>query len=412
MNKALKDFVINNEKTLLSKFSQYKQSINQFIKKLEGVKYDAVLYELVTRSFASKEKQEQENAYNMFGFKSSRQIINENKTSLDLNDRPCLENIAIGNEYSSLEICSISDNFNNQVGMYYLTGQNAVIIKSTIEDNDRPYDDKWFKPDVVLRYFMQNESDSNVKTLNFSHKPNSVIFNALMERELVDIYVFVNTKKGNPYQYKGIYHPCGIVSKNKAFLLFKDGHENEIPYDNLDGQFLMSLVHSNEYPQSATVYPLVLGGNNDFFEYETKKVKTSKRNRIQQEKIALEVDLRGEDLVLKYEKNKLINLGRPDLAEKVMDVTLADDSLGYDIKSFDVDPNGLVTDKFIKVKTSVSHKSISFSLKKDEYDLIASRTCNLYRVYDVYTNCPKFVDVSLQLSSFSREPIEYRLSQR
>lgn len=407
MNEKLKNKIILNEKNLLTKFNQYKQSINQFIKKIEGVKYDGVLYDLITRSFTTKEKQEQENLYNMHGYKSSRQLVNENKHYLNLNDRPCVDNIVIGQEYSSLDVCSIADNYNNQVGMYYLSGENAIIIKSTIEDNDRPYDDKWFIPGVVLRYFMQNENEKNIQTLNFSHKPNSLIFNSLMEHELIDIHVFVNKKKGDPYKYEGVYHPCGIISKNKAFLLFKDGCENEIPYDNLDGQFLMNLIYSNKLPQNSTGYPLVLGDNNDFFDYQIRKIKTSKRNRIQQEKIELEVELRGEQLVIRYEQNKLLNLGRPDLAKLVTDVTLSDDDLGYDIRSFDVDKDGNVVDKYIKVKTSVSHKNIGFSLKKKEYDMIVNRTCNLLRVYDIYTNCPKFIDISSRLSDFSKSSASY-----
>lgn len=343
----------------------------------------------------------------MHGYKSSRQLVNENKHYLNLNDRPCVDNIVIGQEYSSLDVCSIGDNYNNQVGMYYLSGENAIIIKSTIEDNDRPYDDKWFIPGVVLRYFMQNENEKNIQTLNFSHKPNSLIFNSLMEHELIDIHVFVNKKKGDPYKYEGVYHPCGIISKNKAFLLFKDGCENEIPYDNLDGQFLMNLIYSNKLPQNSTGYPLVLGDNNDFFDYQIRKIKTSKRNRIQQEKIELEVELRGEQLVIRYEQNKLLNLGRPDLAKLVTDVTLSDDDLGYDIRSFDVDKDGNVVDKYIKVKTSVSHKNIGFSLKKKEYDMIVNRTCNLLRVYDIYTNCPKFIDISSRLSDFSKSSASY-----
>lgn len=407
MNEKIKEEIILNEKNLLMKFGQYKQSINQFIKKIECVKYDGILYDLITRSFASKEKQEQENVYNMNGYKSSRQLINENKPFLNLNDRPNINNIAIGKEYTSLEICSIADNYNNQVGMYYLSGENVIIIKSTIEDNDRPYDDKWYKPGVILRYFMQNESEKNIKTLNFSHKPNSVIFNALMERELINIYVFVNKKKGAPYIYEGIYHPCGIISKNRAFLLFKDGYENEIPYDNLDGQFLMNLIYSNELPNNSTEFPLILGDSNDFFNYKINRIKTSKRTRIQQEKIDLEVELRGEELVIRYEKNKLLNLGRSDLAKLVTNVTLSNDNLGYDIKSFDIDEKGNVIDKFIKVKSSVSHKNLNFSLKKSEYDMIINKTCKLYRVYDIYTNYPKFIDISGRLLEFSKKTVMY-----
>lgn len=71
-----------------------------------------------------------------------------------------------------------------------------------------------------------------------------------------------------------MYHPCGIVSKNKAFLLFKDGHENDIPYDNFKAQFLMSFLYSNSMPNDAFSYPLIVGNDNDFFDYKPKKIKS------------------------------------------------------------------------------------------------------------------------------------------
>lgn len=411
MNNNIKNLILENEKILLNTFEKYKQSINQFIKKIETINYDVILYDLVVRSFSSKEKVEQENYYNMHGCKSARQIISEHKNELDFSDRPDLFFIQEGDKFTPLEICSMADNYNNQVGMYYLSGKNAVIIKSTVEDNDRPYDDKWIKSEIILRYFMQNENDINVKTLNFSHKSNSVIFNSLMEQELLDIYVFINNHKGLPYVYKGIYHPCGIVSKNKAFLLFKDGHENDIPYDNFEAQFLMSLLYSNSMPNDAFSYPLIVGNDNDFFDYKPKKIKSSKRNIIQQKKISLEVELRGEEMVLEYEKSRLKKLGRGDLADLVENSTLTDMNLGYDIRSYDIDINGNVIDKFIKVKSSVAHNYFDFSLSSIEIEAINNQKVKLYRVYDIYTDCPKYLDISNSFLNLNKKATNYLISK-
>ena len=405
MNSKVKQLILDNEYKLLANFEQYSQSIKFFIKKLETVRYDAMLYELIVRSFATKEKVEQENCYNMYGFKSSRQLINEFKDSLDFNDVPKIDSLHEGDLCSPLEICSMADNYNNQVGMYYLTGRNSVIIKSTVEDNDRPYDDKWIKEGVVLRYFMQNEKEANVQLLSFSHKPNSVIFNSLMEQEILDIYVFINKKKGEPYKYHGIFHPCGIVSKNKAFLLFKDGCDDQIPYNNMETLFIQSLAMANDYPMSDTVRSLVVSDGNDFFNYVPRKIKQSKKNALQLAKIQIELDLRGETLVMLYERTRLTKINRKDLADKVQNVTFVDMNLGYDIKSFDVDQDGKVVEKHIKVKTSVSHKNIGFDLTENEYEKIADKNSGVefYRVYDVYTDCPKYVDLTGKISNFKRK---------
>ena len=77
MNHRIKNIILENEYKLLKNFEEYKQSINQYIKKLESIKYDAMLYNLIMRSFGSNDKAVQENKYYMFGFKSSRQLINE-----------------------------------------------------------------------------------------------------------------------------------------------------------------------------------------------------------------------------------------------------------------------------------------------------------------------------------------------
>ena len=398
MNVDVKNIIIKNEKELQKYFDEYRQSINQYIKKLQTVNYDAMLYELIIRSFSSKEKNEQENKYNMRGFKSSRQLINEYKHFLDFNDRPKIDELNIDDEYSSLEICSLADNYNNQVGMYYLTGMNSVIIKATVEDNERTYDNKWLKGDLILRYYMQNESEANVNSLKFSHKPNSIIFNSLMEQELINIYVFENKKRGSNYKYKGIYHPCGLVSNNKAFLLFKDGYENEIPIDNLEAQFLSTIINSGKYPESTEMSKLYLGRMDDFNDSGLRKIPFSKRTALQQMKIDLEVSLRGEEIVIENEKRRLKSLGYFDLANKVINVSLKDMNLGYDIKSYDINSNGEIIEQYIKVNASATHKAFRFIISSMEYESIKEKdNYKLYRVYDIYTDTPKYIDVNSNL---------------
>ena len=412
MNKEIKKIILENEYKLRDRFIKYTQSINQLIKKIEACKYDSMLYNVITRSFVTKDKIEQEKEYNIAGFKSSRQIINEMISKLDLNDGLNVVNAIEGNKYSSLEICSMADNYNNQVGMYYLIDVNSVIIKSTVEDNNRPYDDKWLKDEIILRYCMQNEKEENVNSLNFRNKPNSVIFNSLMNREIFDVYVFVNKKKGELYEYKGVFHPCGIVCKNRAFLLFKEGFDHEIPFDNIEAQFLKTLVNSNEkIVNNEAKYLLIEGNENDFCDSVKKEIKMSKRNIIQQKKIDLEVALRGEEIILQFEKERLTRIGYSSLANSVCNISVEDMTRGYDIKSYDVDEKGNVTDKLIKVKSSVSHMSKQFCLTAEEYNkIINNKGYKLYRVYDIYTDSPKYIDLSNNIKKYLKEPIVFNFS--
>lgn len=97
---------------------------------------------------------------------------------------------------------------------------------------------------------------------------------------------------------------------------------------------------------------------------------------------------RGEEFVLKCEKEKLINCGRQDLAEKVKQVSLLDDSLGYDIESFDEKGNATK----IEVKSTTSNLArVRFFISLNELETYKS-TPNMfiYFVWDVNSSNPKY----------------------
>lgn len=415
MNVFLKNKIIENEKKLLDNFPEYKQSIFQFIKKIEKCSNDSMLLEIIVSSFSSESKKNQIKKYNESGFVSAYELINSNLESLDLSEKITLDNIIDGNLYNPFEICSIAKNYNNQVGMYYINDSN-VIIKSTVEDNNRPYDDRWLKKDIILKYFMQKEKEINLSTLIFSNKPNVTIFNSLMEGYMINIHVFINTKKGDKYKYCGIFHPCGLVSNNKAFILFKHGYDSEVPFDNLEAQFIYSLLKDNKYPEMCNFNLISVEHiKKSSVKSDIGHLKTSKRNIIQNMKIQLEVNLRGEDLVLHYERNKLIKLGYKNLAELVENVSLYDDSLGYDIKSFEVLKDGSVKEIYIKIKTSVSANVNSFELSAKELENLTYNPdkYKLYRVYDIYTDKPKFYQVfGLPANNYNITPSYFGLVEK
>lgn len=90
--------------------------------------------------------------------------------------------------------------------------------------------------------------------------------------------------------------------------------------------------------------------------------------------------LEGELFVLKYERNELIKKNRSDLAIKVEHVSLINDSIGYDILSFDEFGNK----KYIEVKSSVSNYKSNFFLTDNEMKTI-NRLENyyIYRVFNI-----------------------------
>ena len=129
MNKIIKKKIIENEYALLNNVPAYEQSIKQFIKKIETANYDKMLYDLIIKSFASKDKFVQEQKYNELGLLSSRQLINKYIKELDLSDQLKLDDLVEEEYYSALDICALADNYNNQVGMYYIPENDSIIIK-------------------------------------------------------------------------------------------------------------------------------------------------------------------------------------------------------------------------------------------------------------------------------------------
>lgn len=91
--------------------------------------------------------------------------------------------------------------------------------------------------------------------------------------------------------------------------------------------------------------------------------------------------LQGEELVLKWEKEALIEAGRPDLAGKVKHTSVIEgDGAGYDVLSFT--PDGKT--KYIEVKTTTGGERTPFMLSINElaFSQKESECYVLYRLYN------------------------------
>lgn len=98
----------------------------------------------------------------------------------------------------------------------------------------------------------------------------------------------------------------------------------------------------------------------------------------------------GEDLVIKYEKWRLINLGKEDFADKVEWVSKEQgDGAGFDILSRNL--NG--TDRYIEVKTTTLTKETPIYLTRTELNFALAKEKNfyLYRVFNFTDNPELFI---------------------
>ena len=101
--------------------------------------------------------------------------------------------------------------------------------------------------------------------------------------------------------------------------------------------------------------------------------------------------LLGEELVINYEKERLTNLGREDLAERIKWVSKEDDSIGYDIVSFDVGEFNNVQEKYIEVKSTDESNTNAFYISANELKTMEKlkKQYFIYRVYNVNGKNPK-----------------------
>lgn len=91
--------------------------------------------------------------------------------------------------------------------------------------------------------------------------------------------------------------------------------------------------------------------------------------------------LAGEMLIFKYEKERLVNAGYKELADKVLHISVTEgDGAGYDIRSFNDDG----TYKYIEVKTTTGDAQTEFYMSVNEVEFSDKHHDNyhLYRVYE------------------------------
>lgn len=121
---------------------------------------------------------------------------------------------------------------------------------------------------------------------------------------------------------------------------------------------------------------------------------------------------RGEEIVFDLEKNWLIRIKQKELSEKVEWVSRKDDSLGYDIKSFE--ENG--QEKFIEVKSTNQSpdSNANFLISSNQYSQAKKiRNYYFYIVFNAKSKKPKIWKIQNPLqyenSGLTLTPISYRV---
>lgn len=138
--------------------------------------------------------------------------------------------------------------------------------------------------------------------------------------------------------------------------------------------------------------------------------RVSKIDHVRKAKKDAKTGLSGEELVLAYEKEKMLKNNRKDLIEKIDWVSSHDDNRGYDISSFDFDENGKEYEIFIEVKTTEEGEKSLFFISSNEINMMKEKKEKywIYRVSKVNKE-PVFYKINGQefFDKFGIEPYTY-----
>lgn len=117
----------------------------------------------------------------------------------------------------------------------------------------------------------------------------------------------------------------------------------------------------------------------------------------------------GEEMVFRFEQERLRQLDRPDLAKKIRWISQEDgDGAGYDILSFDHKGH----ERFLEVKTTVGSQTAPFYLTRNELSFSNERPeeFRICRLYD-FSKTPKMFELAPPLEKLVRlEPLSFEAS--
>lgn len=132
------------------------------------------------------------------------------------------------------------------------------------------------------------------------------------------------------------------------------------------------------------------------------KTKKTPRNFSRENKLKIQRGEYGEQIVIKYEKEKLRKANQLDLMDKVTQVSKNDSSAGYDILSFDENGNEI----YIEVKSTVDKYGIETAFYISEGEKQKAESLDnyyLYRVFDITSKNPTILRIRNPALYFGKE---------
>lgn len=215
--KSLKEQILENEDKLYKVFKDdFGLAIKFFKAKIESLREDGDIVKFLENPSILEIKKEQYDKIHSKGMKTAIDI----KNNFDKSDLKytTVDSLSINEKVNTMTICSIVNNFNVMLGMYYDDINKSLILKCQIKDG--PYEDRWIEQNKKLYYCLQNETADSFSKLRFSKYPNTVCKNILFGYDLeTKVYLFYRYNKNDDYIYAGEVKLEKFVSGNKAIIV-------------------------------------------------------------------------------------------------------------------------------------------------------------------------------------------------
>lgn len=302
-----------------------------------------------------------------------------------------MNQLEIYQEYNRSEVHAIfapDTIFTPQAGTWGLQGMVSI--------PDRPGDFVFFV--TYGQRQAEHDFDESITedgVLSWQSQPSQDLSNKIIQRlishdeNVNSIYLFLRTKKDRSYCYLGklkyITHDTQRVKPVYFQWQILDWEiQNEKLY-----QIGLNLIKVNKELQTTLIEKqnLIFENSAPVSKEKINGVPTNQFKSIKQTDYSArdsrnrKLGLLGEELVLAYEVNQLLNISRKDLADKVKHVAKEEgDGAGYDVLSYDESGNK----KFIEVKTTKGDKTSQFYVSVNEvnFSTVNANSYYLYRLYN------------------------------
>ena len=303
-------------------------------------------------------------------------------------------------------------------GFYLALSQGITYFKQKYGNNNNAY----IEARKVAEYYAE-QLDISRSPINLEVRKNSIGY-GYQEINIATKYYKKNEFTYNDLkndldnmlkQYDEVIESCNEKSWYDVLEKITQYNDKFIPYTKAVKEIDDAIKNEDQFYDPTVQKELVEIPQESYIEPTKRKIKLpnfkSKKDWIKYQRQCAKNGLRGEELVLKYEYDRLTKLGRKDLAENIRHVSIEDDSSGYDIESFTYDKlTNKVEKLYIEVKTTTNSEKYNFFITKNEIEKskkYGKQYC-IYRLYDIQSEKTKFTKYFGDIeSNFDLEPHDY-----